>query len=243
MHGAGLYHGASPRRIVRAAPCATREGIPLVNKPLVIVGTGMQSEVVDYHFSTEGRRTVAYVLDLEYIREDSFHGCPVLGFDEARRRFPPQTHDLFVSIGFTATAARKRWVLAAQTSGYVLPSFVHANASVAQNVRVGANTLIRDLAVVCPYVQLGDDIFIAPHVCVGHHCRVGSHSFFAAGTVLAGGVEIGEGCFVGVNACVRDRVRVGEGCIIGASALIMADCPPHGVYRAARSERVRDLKA
>lgn len=214
---------------------------PLMHKPLVIVGTGMQAELIDYYFALEGRRTAAYVLDPEYLREDSFHGCPVLGFDEARRRFPPHTHDLFVSIGFTATAARKRWFLAAQAAGYVLPSYVHPTASVADNVRVGANTLIRDLAVVCPFVQLGDDIFIAPHVCFGHHCRVGSHSFFAAGTVLAGAVEIGEGCFVGVNATFRDRVRVGDGCIIGASALIMEDCPSGGVYRAVRSQRVREV--
>ena len=211
-----------------------------MSKPLVIVGTGMQSELVEYYFGTEGRRTDAYVLDAEYLREDSFRGCPVLDFAAARRRFPPHTHDLFVSIGFTATAARKRWFHAAQDAGYVLPSFVHANASVAQNVRVGANTLIRDLAVVCPFVQMGDDVFIAPQVCAGHHSRIGSHCFIAAGTVLAGGVELGEGCFVGVSATFRDRVRVGEGCLIGAGTLIMADCPPRGVYRAVRSERVRE---
>jgi sugar O-acyltransferase (sialic acid O-acetyltransferase NeuD family) len=215
----------------------------VANKPIVIVGTGMQSEVVEYHFGTQGRSTAAYVLDPEYIREDSFRGCPVVDFDEARRRFPPHSHDLFVSIGFTATAARKRWFLAAQAAGYVLPSFVHANASVATNVRVGANTLIRDFAVVCPFVRLGDDIFIAPQVCVGHHCRVGSHCFLAGGAVLGGAAEIGEGCFVGINATFRDRVRVGDGCIIGAAALIMADCPPGGVYRGVRSEWLREQKA
>lgn len=209
-------------------------------KNLLIVGTGMQSEVVDYHFGTAGRRTEAYVLDPEYIREDSFHGCPVLDFAEAQRRFPPDTHDLFVSIGFTATEARKRWFLAAREAGYTLPSFVHPNASVADNVRIGDNMLIRDLVVVCPHVLLGDDVFIAPHVCIGHHSRIGSHCFIAAGTVLAGGVELGEGCFVGVSATFRDRVRVGEGCLIGAGTLIMADCAPRGVYRAARSERLRE---
>lgn len=211
-----------------------------MSKPLVIVGIGMQSELVEHYFGTAGRRTDAYVLDAEYLREDSFRGCPVLDFAEAQRRFPPHTHDLFVSIGFTATAARKRWCQAAQTAGYALPSFVHANASVAQNVRVGANTLIRELAVVCPFAQLGDDVFIGPLVCAGHHCRIGSHNFIAGGSTLAGGVELGEGCFVGAGATLRDRVKVGEGCLIGAGTLIMADCPPRGVYRAVRSERVRE---
>jgi hypothetical protein len=80
-----------------------------MHRPLIVVGTGMQAELVEYHFGAEGRQTAAFVLDPEYLREDSLRGRPVLDFAEARRRFPPETHDLFVSIGFTATAARQRW--------------------------------------------------------------------------------------------------------------------------------------
>lgn len=214
-----------------------------MHRPLIVVGAGMQAELVEYHFGAEGRQTVAFVLDPEYLREDSLRGRPVLDFAEARRRFPPETHELFVSIGFTATAARQRWFEAAQAAGYTLPSCVHPTASVAGNVRIGANTLIRELAVVCPFAQLGDDVFVGPHASIGHHSRVGSHVFLAPGAVLAGAVDLGEGCFVGLNATVRDRVRVGPGCIIGAGALIMADCAPQGLYRAERTERLRELGA
>lgn len=214
-----------------------------MHRPLIIVGTGMQAELAEYHFGTVGRDTAAFVLDPDYLRDDSFHGRPVLDFAEARRRFPPETHELFVSIGFTATAARRRWFDAAQAAGYTLPSYVHPTASVAGNVRLGANTLIRELAVVCPFAQLGDDVFLGPHASIGHHSRVGSHVFMAPGATLAGAVVLGEGCFVGLQATVRDRVSVGAGCIIGAGALIMADCAPHGLYRAARTERLRELGA
>jgi sugar O-acyltransferase (sialic acid O-acetyltransferase NeuD family) len=214
-----------------------------MEKPIVIVGTGLLAEQMRFYFEQQaGRRIEAYALDPQYLREDTFLERPVLSFDDALQRFPAATHDLFVAIGHTATAARKQKVLAAQAHGYALPSFVHASAVVAPGVSVGPNSLIQELAVVSPFVQLGDDVMLCPHASINHHCRVGAHSFFSAGAVVCGEVQIGELCFIGANAMVRDRVTVGEACVIGAGAVIMADCPPRGVYRAERTVRTRTLE-
>jgi sugar O-acyltransferase (sialic acid O-acetyltransferase NeuD family) len=212
-------------------------------KPIVIVGTGLLAEQMRFYFEEqEGRRIEAYALDPAYLREDTFLGRPVLAFDEVMERFPAATHDLFVAIGHTATAARKRKVLAAQAAGYTLPSFVHASAVVAPGVSIGPNTLVQELAVVSPFVQLGDDVMLCPHASINHHCRIGAHCFFSVGAAVCGEVQIGELCFIGANATVRDRVTIGDSCVIGAGAVIMADCAPRGVYRAARTARTRDLE-
>jgi sugar O-acyltransferase (sialic acid O-acetyltransferase NeuD family) len=213
------------------------------NKRLVIVGTGMLAEQVQFYLGTlDGRAVDAYVLDAEYIRDATFGQRPVLEFAEAQRRFPPDTHEVFVAIGFTATTARKRWFFAARAAGYGLPSYVHRSASVAENVRIGANTLIQELAVVAPFVLMGDNLILCPQVSINHHTRVGSHCFFAPAAVVSGDADIGECCFIGANATIRDRVRVGERCVVGAGAVIMSDCPPGGVYRAARTVRTRELE-
>ena len=214
-----------------------------MDKRLLVVGTGMQSEQVQFYLGTLGGREIdAYVLDPEFLREASFLGRPVLDFAEARRRYPPATHELFVAIGMTATTARRRWYRAAREAGYELPSFVHPKASVAENVVVGAGSLIKEMAVVSPFVQLGDNIILHPQVSIGHHSRIGSHCFFAPAATVGGAVQIEECCFIGLQAAIRDRVRVGEGCIIGAGALVMADCAPGGVYRGASTPRTRELK-
>jgi sugar O-acyltransferase (sialic acid O-acetyltransferase NeuD family) len=212
-------------------------------KPIVIVGTGLLAEQMRFYFEHQaGWRVEAHALDPEYLREDTFLERPVLAFDDAVQRFPAATHDLFVAIGHTATAARKRKVLAAQALGYALPSFVHASASVAPGVAIGPNTLIQELAVVAPFVRLGDDVMLCPQVGINHHTRVGAHCFFAPAAVVCGEAQIGELCFIGANATIRDRVTVGDGCVIGAGAVVMADCEPRGLYRAARTARTRTLE-
>ncbi|MFT3666245.1 acetyltransferase [Piscinibacter sp.] len=212
-----------------------------MDKRLVVVGTGMLAEQVHYYFDTLGGRPVdAFALDAQFIREPQFLGRPVLDFAEVQRRFPSDTHELFVAIGFTATAARKRWFLAVRAAGYSMPSYVHPSACVAANVAVGENTLIQEQAMVSPFVRLGENLILCPQVGINHHTRVGAHCFFAPAAVVAGDADIGERCFIGANATIRDRVRIGEGCVIGAGALIMADCPADGVYRAARTGRTRE---
>ncbi|WP_157267692.1 acetyltransferase [Azohydromonas aeria] len=215
-----------------------------MDKPLVIVGTGLLAEQVAFYLGgVAGRPLAAFVLDPQYIREPTFLQRPVLDFVEAQARFPASTHDLFVAIGHTATAARRRWFDTAMAAGYSLPSYVHPTAWVAQNVAVGANTLIQEQAVVAPFVRLGDNVTLCPQVGINHHTRVGSHCFFAPGARVAGDADIGPGCFIGLGALVRDRVRVGEGCVIGAGAVIMADCPAGGLYRATRTDRTREVES
>lgn len=209
-----------------------------MNKPIVIVGTAMLAEQVHYYFTQHAERTVeAFAVDAEYLREDHFCGKPVLEYEQALRRYPSTTHDLFLAIGFTATEARKSKFSAALELGYTLPSYVHPSACVADNVQIGANTLIQELAMVSPFVRLGDDLMLCPQVSINHHSRVGAHCFIAPAAVIAGAVDIGELCFIGANATIRDRVRIGEGCRIGAGAWIVDDCEPWGVYRVESTTR------
>lgn len=215
----------------------------MASKALLIVGTGMQAEETVYYLGTLGGHEVdGFLLDPEYLKEPTFLGRPVLTFDEALKRFPPATHALFVAIGMTAMAARRRWFVAARAAGYELPHYVHPSASVARNVVLGANTIVKDLAVVSPFATLGHDLILCPQVNISHHARLGSHGFYAPGAIVSGSAVIGDECFIGAGAIVRDRVSVGDGCIIGAGAVVMEDCAPHGVYRAARTSRTRTTK-
>ncbi|CAG1017528.1 UDP-N-acetylbacillosamine N-acetyltransferase [Burkholderiaceae bacterium] len=214
-----------------------------MDKPLIVVGTGLLAEQVQYYLGTlQGRAVDAFILDAEYIREPSFLQRPVLDFVEARRRFPAASHDAFVAIGHTAVGARKRWFLAARAAGYTMARYVHPSACVAANVTVGENTLIQELAMVSPFVKLGENLMLCPQVGINHHTRVGSHCFFAPSAVVSGDADIGEACFIGAHATIRDRIRLGEGCIIGAGAIVMTDCAPGGVYRPQRTERSRETE-
>ena len=213
----------------------------MANQRLIVFGTGLLAEQMHFYFSTQAGRVVdAFVLDADYLREDHFLGLPVVTPEQALQRFAPATHDMFVAIGHTATRTRQMRFEAARASGYAMPSFVHASAHVSANVCIGANSLVQELAMLAPFVQMGEDVLICPQVSINHHSRVGAHCFFAPAAVVCGDADIGQRCFLGANATVRDRVHVGADCIIGAGAVVMADCAPGGTYRAARTARAAD---
>jgi sugar O-acyltransferase (sialic acid O-acetyltransferase NeuD family) len=204
-------------------------------KPLLIFGAGLQADLARYYFAEHASRHVeAFTVDAAYVGDGRFDGLPVLDFAEAQQRFPPATHDLFVAIGYTQlNQVRKRVFESARALGYALPSFVHPTASVARNVRIGANTLLREMAVVSPFARVGDGCQLGTRALVSHHARIGSHCWLSPGALVCGNAQVGEACFIGANATLRDGITVGASCVIGAGALILADCEPGGVYAAA----------
>jgi sugar O-acyltransferase (sialic acid O-acetyltransferase NeuD family) len=210
-----------------------------LSKPLLIFGTGLLADLARYYFAEHaGRRIEAFTVDAAYVGEGRFDGLPVLDFADAQKRFPPATHDLFVAIGYTQlNEARKRVFQSARAMGYALPSFVHPTASVARNVHLGANTLVREMAVVSPFAQIGDDCQLGMQSMVSHHARIGNHCWLSPGALVCGSAQVGEACFVGANATVRDGITVGASCVIGAGALILADCAPGGAYTAVGTPR------
>jgi len=210
-----------------------------MTKPLLIFGLGSFPEQVHYYFSQHaGRRVEAFTVDAAYLTMSQFAGLPVLPFEEAQRRFPPDTHELFVALGYSDfNRPRKRIFLQAQALGYTLPSFVHETAVVARNVVIGANCHLRELAVVQPFAQIGDNVSMGPRAAVSHHAGIECHVWLGNNSNVNGGAVIEECCFLGTNATVRDKVRVGAGCIVGAGALIMSDCSAGGVYAATPTPR------
>lgn len=210
-----------------------------MSKPLLIFGLGELPEQALYYFSQhDGRTVVAFTVDAAYATVSQNSGLPVLAFDEAQRRFPPATHDLFVAVGYSNfNQGRKRVVERALALGYTLPCFVHESAAVARNVPMGVNCMVREQAVVAPYARLGDGVIVSMQAGVSHHVRVDSHVWLAPCSVVCGSAHIGERCFIGANATVRDKVSVGAGCIVGAGALILSDCPADGVYAATGTQR------
>ena len=211
----------------------------MTSKPLLIFGLGELPDQAHYYFSQHaGRRVEAFTVDPAYATGGQFACLPVLAFDEAQRRFPPATHDLFVAVGYSHfNQGRKRVVGLAQALGYTLPTFVHESAVMARNVTLGANCMVREQSTVSPFTCLGDGVIIGMQVGVSHHVRIGNHVWLSAGSIVCGSASIGERCFIGATATVRNKVSVGPGCIIGAGALIMSDCAADGVYAATPTPR------
>lgn len=210
-----------------------------MKKPLVVFGLGPYSELAHHYFGTGTEYEVAgFAVDAEFAAGDAFCGRPVLAWEEALQRFPAATHELFIGIGYSrVNRLRREKYLLAKQAGYRLASYVHPTASRASNARLGENCLVRENAVIGPFVSIGDNVFIGPTACVSHHTVVESHCYLAPAVVVCGSVHVGEACFVGANATVKDKLKIGADCVIGAGAVVLSDCEAGGIYRAESARR------
>jgi sugar O-acyltransferase (sialic acid O-acetyltransferase NeuD family) len=213
----------------------------MVNKPLVIFGTGPIAQLAHFYFSTDSEYTVAaFTVDEAFRETSSFCGLPIFAFEEIAHHFGPADTSFFVALSYSRlNALRKEKYLLAEAMGYRFASYVSSRASVLNDGSIGDNCFILEDNTIQPFVTIGRNVTLWSGNHIGHHSIIGDHSFIASHVVVSGGVEIGEQCFVGVNATLRDHIKIGEKCVIGAGALMLSDARAEGIYNVAETERSR----
>src|SRR5690606_39941978 len=108
-------------------------------------------------------------------------------------------------------------------------SFVHPQAAVTGNVKIGKNVYIGPGAAI-----RGDwgKIIIEDGCNVQENCTINmfpgitvvlkESAHIGHGAIIHGAL-IGKNCLVGMNAVIMDNVELGDGCIVGALTFIKAD--------------------
>jgi sugar O-acyltransferase (sialic acid O-acetyltransferase NeuD family) len=213
----------------------------MMEKKLVIFGSGDIAQLAHYYFSTDSEYEVAaFTVDASFIQETTFCDLPVIAFEEILECYPPETFDLFVALSYSKlNAVRKEKYSAAKSLGYRMANFISSKATVLNDGRIGENCFIFEDNTIQPYVTIGNNVTLWSGNHIGHHSVIKDHVFIASHVVISGGVEIGEQCFIGVNATLRDHITIGEKCVIGAGALLLADAEPEGTYIGTATGRSR----
>jgi UDP-3-O-[3-hydroxymyristoyl] glucosamine N-acyltransferase len=193
-----------------------------------------------YYFSTDaGRAVAAFTVDPEYVRESTFHGLPVVAFDEVEHAFPPEQFEMFVALGIGGVNAhRAAKVAGVEAKGYTLASFVSSKASVHPDFVLRPNTMVMEHALLHPFVQVGRDTIVWSCTRLAFRTKVGDHCWLA-GPTMGESVVVGDLTFVGVNATVAPFVRIGASNVIGAGAVLLESTADGAVYPAAASKPSR----
>jgi sugar O-acyltransferase (sialic acid O-acetyltransferase NeuD family) len=201
-------------------------------KKLVIFGATDAAQLAHYYFSKDSDYTiVAFSVDADYRTADEFCGLPVVPFEEIALRYPPDSHEFFVALGYSkVNQVRKSKYFAAKAEGYRLATYISSHATVLNDGRIGENCFILEDNTIQPFVTIGNNVTLWSGNHIGHHAIIRDHCFLASHIVVSGRVQIGEACFIGVNATLRDQITIGERCVIGAGALILSNVEPEGVY-------------
>lgn len=210
-------------------------------RPVVIFGTGQLAEIAAYYFDKDTDRSVAgYVVDSPDPDHVRFNGQEIVGSAEVATRFPPDSHDAFVAIGYSkVNAVRQAKCEAMRALGYRLASYVSSRAVVFDNVVFGDNCFILEHNTVQPFVQMGCGIVLWSGNHIGHHSTIGDYAFISSHVVVSGNCSVGARSFLGVNSTLNDGIAVGERCVIGSGCLISSAVPDEGVLNTPPAELSR----
>lgn len=205
---------------------------------VIIFGLGDISQIAHLYLSEDKYyEVVAFTIDKEYIKEQVFEGLPVVSFENIETIYPTDTYKLFIPLSYTKiNKLREQKFNKAKEKGYNLISYIHPNATVAPNVKIGENCFIFEDNTIQPFVTIENNCILWSGNHIGHHSTLKAHSFIASHVVISGGCEIGENSFIGVNATLRDHIKIGKSNVIGAGALILTDTEDNKVYMATATE-------
>jgi len=201
-------------------------------KKIIIFGLGDISQIAHLYLSAEKKyKVVAFSVDNDFLNENEFEGLPVVSFENIEETYPPSEFKFFIPLGYTkVNKLREKKFLAAKEKGYRFISYIHPNATIAKNVKIGDNCFIFEDNTLQPFVTIGDNCILWSGNHIGHHSTIKDNCFIASHVVISGGCKIEKNTFIGVNATLRDHITIGKSNIIGAGALILSDTENDSVY-------------
>ena len=219
----------------------------MTRKPVIMFGNGKLARTLRYFLDHDSPyEVVATTVDAERLSDERFIDLPTVPFEQVVEHYPPQTHDMFIALGYRGmNRLREQRYIAAKSLGYRLISHVSPRASVWPDLKIGDNTLILDDVIVHPYASIGSDTIIWSGSHVGHGSVIGDHCFVASRTAISGWVTVADNCFLGTNCTIRDGINIGPMSLIGAGVTVTADtqeaqilAPPPPRILPGRSDRL-----
>lgn len=206
-------------------------------KKAVIFGTGGFAEVVDFYLRNDSNYEVVGFTDSDAAR-DEVYGRPLVSFDDVQNRFSPDTHEMFVAVGYRQlNQLRRKFCEQARAKGYRLLTYICSKASHWGDTKLGDNIFIFEDNTIQPFVSIGSGTIMWSGNHIGHHSRIGEYCFVTSHVVVSGYCSVGDNCFLGVNATIADDTTIADNVIVGPGSLIQKPAGAAEVYVAKRTEK------
>jgi sugar O-acyltransferase (sialic acid O-acetyltransferase NeuD family) len=205
---------------------------------LVIFGAGDIARLAHYYFTRDSEHeVVAFTVDQQYLKAESFLELPMVAFENIGERYPPQDYKVFVALSYAKmNRLRAEKYYETKRLGYELVSYVSSRCSFLTDYPVGENCFILEDNTIQPFVRIGNNVTFWSGNHIGHDSTIDDHCFLASHIVVSGHVHIHPYCFIGVNATLRNSIEIAAETLIGAGAVIMKNTEPKGVYLPQRAE-------
>jgi acetyltransferase EpsM len=168
---------------------------------------------------------VGYIDDVNIERHGTMFGtAKIIGGQEQLAPIR-QAGVQFLIVAIGNCAARLELGTLARAQGFDLPLLIHPRSIIAQDISIGAGTVICAGAIINSGARIGESVIINTSASVDHECYIDDGVHISPGTHLGGGVMVGRSTWIGIGATVIDHVRIGSHTVIGAGAVVVNDIP------------------
>ena len=188
---------------------------------LIIIGASGHGKVVADIAKKNAYTDIVFLDNDQSIKECA--GYPVLGPDTMADSLDG---DLFIAVG----NAQIRKKLMEKYPRRSFPVLIHPSSVIADDVEIGAGTVIMAGVVINPGTRLGKGVIINTSSSIDHDCVIGDFSHVSVGAHLAGTVNVGSMTWIGAGAVVVNNIDICEGCMIGAGAVVIRSIGRSGTY-------------
>ncbi|MEZ0609184.1 acetyltransferase [Fibrella sp. WM1] len=198
---------------------------------IIIFGVLDTAELAHFYLTHDSdHEVVAFTVNREYLKDESFKGLPVVAFEDVETLFPPSDYQFFAPMtGRNMNRNREKVYNEAKAKGYKFISYISSKATTFGN-EIGENCFILEDNTIQPFTTIGNNVVLWSGNHIGHHGRIDDHVFFTSHVVMSGHCHIHSYCFFGVNSTIRDYLTVAEGTLLAMSAALYKDSEAWGVY-------------
>lgn len=199
---------------------------------VVVFGTLETAEIAQYYLENDSPHQVAaFTVHAEYIRDKSFHGLPVVAFENVERLYPPDDFQFFAPMtGRKMNTLRENVYRQAKAKGYSLISYVSSRAAVFGNP-IGENCFILENNVIQPFARIGNNVVLWSGNHIAHHVEIKDHVFVTSHVTIAGHCVVEPYCVFGGNSTVKEYLRVAEGTLLTMASYLTRNTEAWGIYK------------
>ena len=190
-------------------------------RKLAIIGASGHGKVIADIARKSGYTEIVFLDDDENVLECGHYS--VVGKSSDAKDL-----DADIVIGIGNAIIRKR--IQESIGEEKMVTLIHPDAVVAEDVVIGAGTVVMAGAVINPGTRIGKGCIINTCSSVDHDCKVGDYVHIAVGSHLCGTVNVGDDTWIGAGATVSNNISICSDCMIGAGAVVIKNIEEQGSY-------------
>ncbi len=202
-----------------------------MKESLILVGGGGHCKSCIDVIESEGRFSIAGILDSPEKVGTKLLQYPVIGDDDSIPLFVAKGYSFLITIGQVKLSQKRRALyFFLKEKGAKLATVVAPSASISKYASVGAGTIVMHHAFINAGATVGNNVILNTNCLLEHDAVINDHVHVSTHAVVNGGVTVGENCFIGSNSVVVQNISIASEVTIGAGAVVTKNIRQMGTY-------------